>query len=317
MAVAGSYTAETLITSIRRRGQFPAADDGTSFPRDSDILAIVNEEVAGYLAPFINQMRQGHFITHVDLTLSTGVASYPIPARAMNADLSSVQLVDANGYPLAPPLVQGDLETATRFPTYSLGQPLTYYWEGDQMVFVPTPSTGMTARLYYPQRVNQLVPATGVVAISGFPGGAAPGFYRVGFNSGTAPSSFVTGATYEGISQNPSFQKYALGVPNAVNVAYIEFAGTQPANLAVGDSLVLQDTANVLTGIPADLFGLIAQWIVVKLAEIRGDTQALQRADGAFQREEKRASASLGKRTQLARRKISSSRGPRVPFFVK
>lgn len=318
-SVAGSYTAETLISSVRRRALLPAADDGASFPRDTDILAIVNEEIAGYLAPLVNLARMGHFITHVDMALTSGTNAYDLPARALDADLSTVQLVDANGYPLAPPLVQADLEEAVKYPTYTLGQPLKYYYEGSQIVFLPTPSTSMTARLYYPERPNQLVLVSNTLTITGFPGGASAGKYRIGVGA-ASPSGFTTSAAgYEVISANPSFRKTSLGVCSAISAStYFEFTGTLPTNIAVGDSLVLQDTANVLTGIPADLFGLIAQWTVVKLTEIRGDDAALTRAEAIFKKEENRVQASLGKRTQLARRKIASGgRMLRLPFYVK
>lgn len=323
MAVAGSYTAEALISSVRRRGMFPPTDDGSSFPRDADILAIVNEEVSGYLAPLINAARQGQFITHVDIPVNANQSAYPVPARALGAEISSVQVVDANGNPLYPALAWMDLETATKWPwnNASFGQPLKYYFEGDSIVLVPTPLAGnQSLRIFYPQRPNQLVPATSVLPITSFAGGAPAGRYRLGFTA-AAPSGFTTSATYESISQDPSFAKTTLGVPTALTGTYVEFAGTQPGTIQVGDTLVLQDTANVLTGVSADLFGLVAQWAVVKLKETREDAEALQRAESVYEKQEKRLKELLGKRVQLAHRKVSAAQnrpwGRMPPFFAR
>lgn len=303
---------------------WPSSDDGSSFPRDQDILNVCNEEVSGYLAPFINLARQGQFISHVDQAVTANINAYPVPPRALGADISTVQLIDGSGNPLYPPLVQTDLETATKWPwnNSTFGQPLRFYFEGDNIVLVPCPlASGQTLRIYYPERPSQLVFSTQVVTITSITQGApSVGYYELGFTA-TAPSSFTVTNLYETVSQNPSWTRTALGLPNTVTANYVSFAGTAPTSIVAGDTLTIQDTANVLTGISADLFGLVAQWVVVRLKEGGEDDEAYKRALAVYDREEKRLAALLGKRVQLARRKIAAAQnrpwGRMPPFYAR
>jgi hypothetical protein len=310
---AGSYITETLVSSIRRRAMLPATDDGTSFPRDSDIIALWNEEMSAFGVPLVLKARQGHFLTYTDTALVANQAGYTVPSRAVGDVVSTLQLVDSSGS-LQGNLIQADPEIATAWPygTANTGQPTQYFFRGNQIVLVPTPSsTGLYLRVNYPQRPNQLVPTTSVLPITSFPAGAAAGHYRLGFTA-TAPTTFTTSVTYEAVSVNPGFEVTTLGTISAITGAYMDFVGTQPANIAVGDSICLTDTANVPTNIPADLLPLFCQWVAIKYIELKGDSAQLERAENTFDMSMKRALEFLGKRDQLAHHKISkrNSFGP-------
>lgn len=311
-------TAEALIASVRRRANVPATDDGAAFPRDSDILGMLNEEVQGWLVPLILKAREGHFLARADIALAAGQSTYLIPQRAAGADVSFVQLVDSSGA-LVSALAQEDLEVLAGDPGTSgaFGALALYSFLGNQIFLSPAPSAaGNFLRVWYPQRPNQLVASTATAGVTGT--SVVGGNFRVSF-SGTAPATFLTALAYECVHSNPGFEVVTLGTANAVASTYVQFPGAVPAGINAGDYLCLEDTAPVVTNLPADLAPLLCQWVALKLIEYRGDGEQLKRAQSTFQSTLQRSLEFLGKRDQLSHRKIVPARNRRrwPPFTVR
>lgn len=320
---AGAYTTEALISSIRRRGMFSPTDDGTSFPRDSDIIATANEEMAAFLVPWIMRAREGHFINFTDIPLVQGQANYSIPPRAMGDDVSVVQIVDTGGNVLSylgP--TQQDLEVAVQYPFASqTGFPREYAFRGNNIVLYPAPNNvAQFLRVYYPLRPNQLVPSAQAIVVTNFAGGAPAGSFRLGYPAVTLPSGFSTSGTFEIVHSQPGFEVAGLGPFTSITSTYAEFVGSPPTGFGVGDYFCITDTAPVMTGVPADMLPLFAQWLAYKLSEYRRDEPAMKATKMGFDVAEKLAMKFLGKRDQLGHRKITSSRNTgmrRPPFFSK
>lgn len=320
---AGAYTTEALISSIRRRGMFSPTDDGTSFPRDSDIIATANEEMSAFLVPWIMKAREGHFINSTDIALVQGQSNYSIPPRAAGDDVSIIQIVDSGGNVvsyLGP--TQQDLEVAVQYPFASqTGFPREYAFRGNNIVLYPAPSNGgQFLRVYYPLRPNQMVPSTQAIVVTSFPGGAPAGSYRLGYPAVTLPAGFTVGNGYEFVHSQPGFEVAGLGTNTSISTTVAEFVGIPPPGFGIGDYLCIEDTAPVMTGVPADMLPLFAQWLAYKLSEYRRDEPAMKATRAGFEAAEKMALKFLGKRDQLGHRKISSSRNAgmrRPPFFSK
>lgn len=320
--MAGNYSTEALVSAVRLRGYIPPLDDGITFPKDSDVIALANQEMMGFLVPWVLEAREGHFITTATIPLIAQQASYSLPSRCAGSDISAVYLVDANGSTVFPGLVESDLEVAAQYPANGavFGQPTRYYFRGNQMVLVPSPSDAtLSLQVYYPQRPNQLVPTASVGVITA--AAQVGGTYGLTFSG--APTGFIASASYEVVHANPGFEIVVLGVPTGVTTTTATFTGTLPVSILVGDSLCLQDTANYPTNVPADIYlGLFADWISLRFAEIRGDSGQLERASTVFKRSEKLCRmAYLGKRDRLGHRKVSAasnrSYGRRPLYWVK
>lgn len=304
---AGSYTTEALISSVRRRGFLKSADDGVTFPLDADILAIANEEVVSFLVPWIIGARQGHFIQSIDIPLQANQSAYPIPSRATAEDITMVQLIDGNGLPIYWPGIQHqDMEIAVQFPQLAItyGQPAQYWFQANNIMVSPTPigaSAAVSLRIFYPQRPNQLVKSNAVGLITSFNSGAG----TITCSGGLPPSFTGSSLIYEVVHGQPGFETVALPGSGSVSGNVVTFTGTFPSGVNVGDSLCLQDTANYLTYVPTDMFGLFAQWLAMRIAEFKGDSEQIERLSNGFKAMEKMVSKFLGKRDALGHHKVS------------
>lgn len=317
---AGSYTTETLLSSVRMRAMLKPSDDGTSFPRDSDLITLANQEVVSFLVPWIMEARQGHFIQSTDIPLAAGQSAYPIPSRATAEDISLVQLVDSNGVPIYWPGIQHqDMEIAVQFPQMSItyGQPAQYWFQANNIMVSPTPSgQAMSLRVYFPQRPNQLVASASVGVVTSFSTNAGTVTC-----SGGLPATFTgSSLVYECVHAQPGFEAVALGV-GSVSGNVVSFTAPLPSGVNVRDSLCLQDTANFLTFVPPDMLGLFAQWLAVRIVEFQGKADQLERLENGFKAMARTVKDFLGKRDALGHHKVSvaSSRfyTRRPMFWVK
>lgn len=321
---AGDYTTDALVVSARRRAFVGPTDTG-QFPTDADIIALANELMVEYLVPRILQARESHFIVSLDVPLVAGQSAYAIPSRATADDISVVQLVDGNGNPLSWPGITGvELEVGIQNPqsnTPIYPQPGRYYFQGNYLVLTWVPSSGDTSnslRFRFPQRPNQLVKKASCAAITSM--ALVGGFLQLGFAA--APAAFTGTSKYEGVTANPGFQVTPLGTATALTGTTATTTATAvPTTLAVGDWLCLEDTAPVMSNVPADLFPLFAQRIAVKVNEIKRDKDGLGASQAGLQEAEGLAATFLGKRDMLSHRKVSAAAARlwlfRPPFWVK
>lgn len=320
---AGVYTTEALISSVRLKSLLPSTDDGTSFPRDSDIVSIANNEMVTMLTPWLLNAREGWLLQPLSIQLQSGVNEYTLPQRAAAAQVANILLTDSSGNPIFPGVVEADLEVATQYP-YTLnyyGQPTRYFFRGNTLHFIPTPTDStLFISGYYPQRPNQLVMSTaiGVITSAVQTNGTT---YTITC-SGGLPANFTTGSSFEVVHANPGFEIVSMTTTGTVSGNAVAFTGTLPTGINVGDSLCLIDTANYPTNVPADVYlGLFAQWIAYKIAEARRDKDGMAAMLKGFELAEKTAKEYMGRRDKLGHRKISSSQtrqmGRPPLFFVK
>lgn len=299
---AHDYTSSNLIQLIR-----DITYAGTS-QRDWDdarILRLLNRLMVGYLMPMIIKARKNHTITYKDQTVVSNQANYYAPSAATGGKLRALHIVDSNNLPFAD-LREGSLEEIVNFGSGIYGGPIPsgtprlYYWLGNQVVLFPTPSGlpgGLKLRFYYPARPSALVLPTSCVQISGFPGGAPAGSFRVGY-SGAAPSGFVQNAICDLVQNVPGFDIPLSGGISATGGGYFEFVGTLPSILAVGDWICLTDTAPVVTGAIADI---VLECLVQKTAvEIMAgkDKQGFELRSKLLRESEARADAYLRRRNE-------------------
>lgn len=292
------YTADNLILSIR---DIIYAGSSNRDWDDIKLLRLINRQVHEYLLPFILRTRKEEFVTFTDQLLVANTPAYRLPSKASAARVRAMQLVDSNGMPYSA-LVELPLEKAILVNgngltgPLPLGLPQGYYFRGNQVVLVPTPDgqQGLSLRIYYPARPSTLNTKVNFIQISGFPGGASAGFFRVGF-TGTAPSGYVTAAVCDLVQNVPGFDVLFTGVVNAVSAGtYVEFAGTLPTGLAVGDWICLTDTAPVVTGAPAEVvLGCLINKVALQALSSKSDDDAFKRTSALLKDSEAEAKALL------------------------
>jgi hypothetical protein len=296
-----NYTATELIASVQQRA-FIALN-----PRDfgtSQILRLFNEEIDGYLVPFVAQRRLEFWVESQDVNVVAGVAT--IPSVAMGGKLRALAyLVAGTVYGLD----QTDLPVAIGTPMVPLTTqyPSKYYFMGANVILWPTPSLAGQLRIYYYRRPSVLVLPSQCVQVTGFPGGAPAGFYRIGF-SGNLPSAYGVNVSCDVVSGVPNFTllQASAAIHATDGATYIELPGSQPSGLAVGDWLCLAGTAPVVVGAPADLLNVLCQEVALKIAEAKGTNETIARVAAGLARAEASAGWTIQQRNDGAMRKLSA-----------
>lgn len=292
------YTASELIASVQQRAQVALAARDFGTPQ---ILRIFNEEIDGYLVPFVAQRKLEFWVESVDLSVTPGVPT-AIPSVAVGGKLRAIAYVQS-GIPAL--LDELDLPMAVGLQGQSGGLPTGYYFLGSGFMLYP-PQSGGTVRIYYYRRPSMLVLPSQCLQVAGFPGGAAPGSYRVSF-AGALPTAYAVGKTIDLVSNVPNFSQYATSVQiTATGTTTVDIAGTQPASLAVGDWICLAGTAPVITGSPADLVNLLIQYVALKVAEAKGTEATVQRLAAGLAKAESMAGWTIQRRNDGAMRKLSA-----------
>lgn len=148
------YTTTALLSLVRLRGML--SDTDTTFT-DANILALMNDELAGYVVPTLMGWSQEYFVAISDTTTTSGTASYAIPSRSVNTDVRDVQVIDQNNttyhsIPRIEPMFANAYGTGS-----GVAKSLAYYVQNNSVVLVPTPSAAFALRIKYWRRPNQLV----------------------------------------------------------------------------------------------------------------------------------------------------------------
>ena len=253
---------------------------------DTKLIRLLNREVDSYLMPMMMAARENHNVTYTDQTLVANQNAYYLPAKATGAKARAVQLVDSATSNPYYRLVEYPLEEAINFGSTLFssvtpnGIPTGYYWRGNQLVLFPTPrDSSYGLRIYYVARPSELVPLSSCMAITGFPGGAAAGFFRVGY-TGTLPTTFNTpGQTVDLVQNVPGFDVLASAfVINAISAgAYVELTGIKPPLLAAGDWITQPDRAPVVTGaIPDVVVGCLVLKVTLQLQVSKSDQDGIE-----------------------------------------
>ncbi len=150
-----AITTDSLIGSIRRRAFMPQDGDGSDTP---STLQLMNESV-GWLQGLIEKERQGHYRRATDVALVGGQQDYSIPIRAAGGQLDIVVPVDSQGNPIDQMLVRDDVEWGAMYPpSQTASYPWRYFWMANSIRVYPPPSAGgYSLRMFYLQRISQLV----------------------------------------------------------------------------------------------------------------------------------------------------------------
>lgn len=295
------YTSSELIASVQQRAfiALNAKDFGTA-----QILRLFNEEIDGYLVPFVAQRRLEFWVESVDAAFTNGVAA--IPSVAMGGKLRAIAFLQG-GIPFMLDQVDLPVAVATPLAPLTVQYPSKYYFMGNNVILWPTPSTAGTLRLYYYRRPSMLVLPNQCIQITGFPGGAPAGFFRVGFG-GSLPSAYAVNVPCDLVGNVPNFTLYSASqaIHATDSATYLELPGAAPTGLAIGDWLALAGTAPVVVGAPADLTNMLVQEVALKCAEAKGTDETVKRLAAGLRAAEGSAGWTIQQRNDGAMRKVSA-----------
>jgi len=297
-----SYTSTELLASIRQRSFTAGASRDF---QDSDVYRLLNELATTYLLKLIQKRSTNYLVETVDLTVTAGVPSYPVPSVATGGALRAITLLLA-GIPY--PLVEMSLPqaVATNLAPMSTQFPTGYYMMGPNIVLFPTQTLAGILRIHYHRRPSVIVAPSACVQITSLPGGAAAGYYRIGF-TGAAPTGYVNAAAVDVVSNIPNFYRWATNVAlSNVTGTTMDIPGTQPANLAVGDWICLYDTAPVVTDSPAEVIDCLCERVATDMMKAKGSTESFERMLKGLEMKEADCGPLIATRNTGNMRKISA-----------
>lgn len=242
-----AFTTTELLRSIKVKGQIPTSQNTFSA---TDMLGLADDEIRQGLVPLIMGVRESYFQTYEDVTVEDGTDRYAIPERAIGEKLKEVQLIDAQGNVTDLRLVP--VETLDQFGT--TGMPIGFYFEGSDVVLVPSPvgASAYSLRMHYYRRPNSLVAVTAVGTITDID------TVTKEVTISSTPSTFTTARSYDLIKAKPGFKTLAQDQEiSAVGSNILTFSESLPDGLAVGDFVALA-TESPVPQIPADFHPVLA-----------------------------------------------------------
>lgn len=266
-----SYTADDLITSVRRRAKRPSAsaDDKIS---DTDILALADEEIGNTILPMMLRASEEYYVRYEDLTPDSN-GQVRIPSRAVAGAVRDITRLDDNGneYSL-PEIPLEDIGLYSRTNSSWWSSRTGYTFIGDKIQLLPKDSTG-TVRVWYAWRPGRLVKTTSsqVSIISSIQSATS-------LTAVAAPIS--TGEACDVVQANPNFD---LLVSNNGDTTVagnaISFTTTglslYTLDVAVNDYICVAGVTPIVH-VPADMQHILTESVVVRCLMLAGDYEAMQ-----------------------------------------
>jgi hypothetical protein len=254
------FTSTGLIAQIKRRALIPTSQNLFS---DSDLIAMLNEELQNRVIPYILAVREDYFLTYNEYTQNGSTTEIDIPKNAIGNKINQVNIYTASSddsfFASVPRL------TVSQINDYYGG----YYIQGSKIKIFPQAITSGQLRIYYYRRPSEIVATSRTAIIS-----------TVNTNtsivcSTNLPANITTGSNIDIVSNEQPWDTIT----------------ERTAGTVLNATLDLTDTTDIETGyyvasrgespfaqIPQDTIPLLIQAVVVRMMEYMGDTNGLQAA---------------------------------------
>ena len=301
-------TSDALLAAIKRDAQMPPADGRLT---DAEILDIASEALSAEVADLLVSVRQQRWVqTHADVAITSGVATYRIPSRALAAGVSDVLIVDGETEYDAP-----ELSPEERY-RYSDGQrgpwrsPYGYAWQGDHIVLVPEPSeTRYSLRLRYPRQPGRLVAVEEC--------GLVTSTTATTIELDATPSAWGASETLDVVEGTPHADTLMLDASATISGTTVTIAAGVGSEVAAGDYVCLAGET-CIPPVPESVWPYLVAACVARVVYVIGDVAAIQAAQIMAAQAERRVRSVLAPRNRGARELVthhnSALRGGRMPW---
>ena len=294
------WTTDDLITSVRVRGMFPDASQGSLSP--ASILMFAYEELIANVVPMILSVREHYYETYLDQNMIAGVQVYAIPQRSIASTLSVVQYILRNSImPLNPIDPQNVVSTVPEL------YPKAFYYQGGSIVLDQVPSSSQgTIRMRYYQRPGIFTSTVNCGLITGV---------STLLNTVTVasvPASWAAGTVFDFIPSYLPYMPYGLSTAcTGVTGTTVSFSAL-PVNAAGAMAITVGDWLapagySCIPEVPNEVFPLLAQATAVKLLEATGAEEHLGTAAGMLANYAKNATRLISPRDQWGLKKVCSA----------
>jgi hypothetical protein len=282
------FTSTGLIAQIKRRALIPTSQNLFT---DSDLIAMLNEELQNRIIPYILAVREDYFLTYDEYTQNGSTTEINIPTNAIGNKINQVNLYTANtsdSFFQSIPRI-----TVSQVNDYYGG----YYIQGSKIKIFPQAISSGILRIYYYRRPSEIVLTSRTAIIS-----------TVNTNtsivcSTNLPANITTGSLIDIVSNNQPWDTVTGRTAGTVSSATLNLTDTSDIET---NYYVATRGESPFAQIPQDTIPLLIQAVVVRMMEYMGDTNGLQAALLTYAQMESDNRNLLSPRVDAQPKKISS-----------
>jgi hypothetical protein len=254
------FTSTGLIAQIKRRALIPTSQNLFT---DSDLIAMLNEELQNRVIPYILAVREDYFLTYNEYTQNGSTTEIDIPKNAIGNKINQVNIYTASSddsfFASVPRL------TVSQINDYYGG----YYIQGSKIKIFPQAITSGQLRIYYYRRPSEIVATSRTAIIS-----------TVNTNtsivcSTNLPANITTGSSIDIVSNEQPWDTITDRTAGTVLNATLDLIDTTDIETGF---YVASRNESPFAQIPQDTIPLLIQAVVVRMMEYMGDTNGLQAA---------------------------------------
>jgi hypothetical protein len=282
------FTSTGLIAQIKRRALIPTSQNLFT---DSDLIAMLNEELQNRIIPYILAVREDYFLTYDEYTQNGSTTEINIPTNAIGNKINQVNLYTSNtsdSFFQSIPRI-----TVSQVNDYYGG----YYIQGSKIKIFPQAISSGILRIYYYRRPSEIVLTSRTAIIS-----------TVNTNtsivcSTNLPANITTGSLIDIVSNNQPWDTVTGRTAGTVSSATLNLTDTSDIET---NYYVATRGESPFAQIPQDAIPLLIQAVVVRMMEYMGDTNGLQAALLTYAQMESDNRNLLSPRVDAQPKKISS-----------
>jgi len=302
-----SYFVEDLLESIKRDSFAPISQ--STFV-DSSLIAVANQALDLNIVADLVAVREDFFLTTESTPIVINTNHYPIPSRSIGNTIKTLFYVDSNGF--ESPLNYIDPSRRSEFEQRAVA-PQAFYFEGDEVVIVPTPSISVGSLLFqFPAKPNQLIATSSCAKITSIVNNNPTASFSVDTDL-TAILSVGSYVDFLSVTSPFKLWSYRAQITQITsNLIEVSLASVlDPSGLNIrpqkNDYICPTGFANI-PQIPTAYFPVLSQMVVVKVLESLGDSNKKASALDTLKTLESKATTLVKNRVEASPKKVSTRR---------
>jgi hypothetical protein len=299
------FLIEDLIVSIKSRTLAPISQNTFE---ESDLITIADEELLLELVSDIMTVREDFFLQSKTTSVTANLNRYQIPKRAIGNAIKTLTFIDtgSNEYMLQR------IDSDEKGNYLSGGVPTRFYFEGDEVVLVPTPSVSGTLEFGYYAKPNRLIATSSATKITNVSSAGGTTTFTVNTD---LSASLSAGSKIDVISASSPFLLWSENIAiTAITSTTIQVATSDVSNVVstvepqVGDYICATGFSNIPM-IPEEFHPILAQMSAVRILMSLGDVNKLQMAKGLLDESRKSALKLIKNRAESSSKKVNQRNG--------
>jgi hypothetical protein len=300
-----AFLIEDILESAKSRSFAPISQSTFG---DSDIISIATEELLIKMVSDIISVREEFFLTTKTTALVAGIDHYTIPKMAIGNTINLLKLRASDG----SEVVLERMSAADSAPyAGQTGDPIKFYFEGDEVVVCPKPSAANASLVFsYFRKPNRLIDTASCAKVTGVSSSSGTTTFTVDTD---LTSDLIVGDTVDFLSGASPYLLWAdevaitaitsTTIAVATSAVSDSVSSVQPVS---GDYICPNGYANIAQ-IPDELVPVHSQMIAVRMIASMGDLNKWQAAKAELKELREEALKLIKNRAESAPRRVQGN----------